>query len=139
MLITALCAVTITAVFANDLSITADRQSFKMEENKAKFDGNVKVQYEELTVTGPRAEVNIDPKSKKLTEAVFFDQPYVIEVKKGKTNEIKSNILKMSLLNKTVRAEGNTQTTVREDGNLKPTVIITADSQEYDTNTKTHF
>lgn len=137
MLITALCAVTITAVFANDLSITADRQSFKMEENKAKFDGNVKVQYEELTVTGPRAEVNIDPKSKKLTEAVFFDQPYVIEVKKGKTNEIKSNILKMSLLNKTVRAEGNTQTTVREDGNLKPTVIITADSQEYDTNTKT--
>ena len=88
MLITALCAVTITAVFANDLSITADRQSFKMEENKAKFDGNVKVQYEELTVTGPRAEVNIDPKSKKLTEAVFFDQPYVIEVKKGKTNEI---------------------------------------------------
>ena len=128
---------TITAVFANDLSITADRQSFKMEENKAKFDGNVKVQYEELTVTGPRAEVNIDPKSKKLTEAVFFDQPYVIEVKKGKTNEIKSNILKMSLLNKTVRAEGNTQTTVREDGNLKPTVIITADSQEYDTNTKT--
>lgn len=137
MLITALCAVTITAVFANDLSITADRQSFKMEENKAKFDGNVKVQYEELTVTGPRAEVNIDPKSKKLTEAVFFDQPYVIEVKKGKTNEIKSNILKMSLLNKTVRAEGNTQTTVREDGNMKPTVIITADSQEYDTNTKT--
>ena len=97
MLITALCAVTITAVFANELSITADRQSFKMEENKAKFDGNVKVQYGELTVTGPRAEVNIDPKSKKLTEAVFFDQPYVSEVKKGKTNEIKSNILKMSL------------------------------------------
>ena len=136
-LILALCAVTLTAVFANDLSITADRQSFKMEENKAKFDGNVKVQYEELTVTGPRAEVNIDPKSKKLTDAVFFDQPYVIEVKKGKTNEIKSNILKMSLLNKTVRAEGNTQTTVREDGNLKPTVVITADTQEYDTNTKT--
>ena len=136
-LLFALCAVTITAVFANDLSITADKQSFKMEENKAKFDGNVKVQYEELTVTGPRAEVNIDPKTQKLTDAVFFDKPYVVEIKKGKTNEIKSNILKMSLLNKTVRAEGNTQTTVIEDGSIKPTVIITADTQEYDTNTKT--
>lgn len=124
-----------SVVFAKDLSIKADKQSFKMEENKAKFDGNVKVQYEDLTVSSPRAEVNIDPKSKKLTDAVFFDKPYVIEVKKGKTNEIKANILKMSLINKKIKAEGNTLTTVTED--FKPTVIITADTQEYDTNTKT--
>lgn len=121
-------------VFANDLSINADKQSFKMEENKAKFEGNVKVQYEDITVKSPRAEVNIDPKTKKLTDAVFFDQPYVVEIKKGKTNEIKSNIIKMSLLNKKIKAEGNTQTTVTE--NMQPTVIINADEQEYDTNTK---
>ncbi len=127
-------AVSAGFVFANDLSIKADKQSFKMEENKAKFEGNVKVQYEDITVTGPRAEVNIDPKTKKLTDAVFFDQPYVVEVKKGKTNEIKSNIIKMSLLNKKIKAEGNTQTTVTE--NFQPTVIINADEQEYDTNTK---
>ena len=31
-------------VFAADLKIQADRQSFKAEENKAKFEGNVKVE-----------------------------------------------------------------------------------------------
>lgn len=122
-------------VYAGDLQINADKQSFKMEENKARFEGNVNVQYEDLTVKGKRAEVNIDPESKKLKDATFFDQPYVIQVKKGKTNEIKANIIKMSLLDKKVKAEGNTQTTVTE--NAKPTAIITADSQEYDSNTKT--
>ena len=67
-------------------------------ENKAKFEGNVKVEYEDLTVMGKRAEVNIDPQTKKLKDATFFDQPYVIQVKKGKTNEIKANIIKMSLI-----------------------------------------
>lgn len=135
-LITAfICAATIGAAIAKDLTINADKQQFKMEENKAKLDGNVKVQYEDITVKSPRAEVNIDPQTKKLSDAVFFDQPYVIEVKKGKTNEIKANILKMSLINKKIRAEGNTLTTVTE--NFQPTVIITADTQEYDTNTKT--
>lgn len=131
----AITAASIGVVAANDLSINADKQSFKMEENKAKFDGNVKVQYEDITVKSPRAEVNIDPETKKLTDAVFFDKPYVIEVKKGKTNEIKANILKMSLINKKIKAEGNTLTTVTE--NFQPTVIITADTQEYDTNSKT--
>ena len=129
-----LLAISTGFVLANDLSINADKQSFKMEENKAKFEGNVKVQYEDITVSSPRAEVNIDPQTKKLTDAIFFDQPYVVEVKKGKTNEIKSNIIKMSLLNKKIKAEGNTQTTVTE--NMQPTVIINADEQEYDTNTK---
>lgn len=121
-------------VYAGDLQIQADKQSFKMEENKAKFEGNVKVEYEDLKVMGKRAEVNIDPQSKKLKDATFFDQPYVIQVKKGKTNEIKANIIKMSLIGKKVRAEGNTQTTVTE--NAQPTAIITADAQEYDSNTK---
>lgn len=132
-----LCLATMTIAVAKDLSIQADKQSFKMEENKAKFEGNVKVQFDDLTVTGPRAEVNIDPKTQKLTDAKFFDQPYVVQIKKEKTNEIKANILKMSLLNKKIYAEGNTQTTVTDKDALKPTVIITADNQEYDTNTKT--
>lgn len=42
----------------------------------------------------------------------------------------------MSLLHKKLKAEGNTQTTVTENGAQKPTVIITADTQEYDTNSK---
>ena len=122
---------------AADLSIESDKQTFKMEENKAKFEGNVKVKMDDIKATAPRAEVFIDPKSKQLTDAVMYDQPYVVQVKSDKKNEIKANILKMSLLNKKIKAEGNTQTTVTETNAQKPTVIITADVQEYDTNTKT--
>ena len=123
--------------FASDLSIESDKQEFKMEENKARFEGNVRVKMDDIKATSPRAEVFIDPKTKQLTEAVMYNQPYVIQVQQAKTNEIKANILKMSLLKKSIQAVGNTQTTVTENGAMKPTVIITADEQSYDTNTKT--
>ena len=122
---------------ASDLSIESDKQTFKMEENKASFDGNVRVKLGDINATSARAEVFIDPKSKQLSDAVMYDKPYVVQVKTDKRNEVKANIIKMSLLNKKITAEGNTQTTVTPVDGLKPTVVITADSQEYDTNTKT--
>ena len=122
---------------ASDLSIESDKQTFKMEENKASFEGNVRVKMDDISATAPKAEVFIDPKTKQLSEAVMYDNPYVIQVQKAKTNEIKANILKMSLLKKNIHGVGNTQTTVTETGAMKPTVIITADEQSYDTNTKT--
>ena len=108
-----------------------------MEENKAKFEGNVRVKMDDIKATSPKAEVFIDPKTKQLTEAVMYDQPYVVQIQQAKTNEIKANILRLSLLNKTIKGEGNTQTTITENNELKPTVVITADEQEYNTNTKT--
>ncbi len=136
-LILAITLSTIGFAIASDLSIESDKQTFKMEENKAKFEGNVRVKMDDIKATSPRAEVFIDPKTKQLTDAVMYDQPYVVQVKQAKTSEIKANILKMSLLNKKIKATGNTQTTVTETGAMKPTVVITADEQEYDTNTKT--
>jgi lipopolysaccharide export system protein LptA len=137
VLMTALSLTAIGIATASDLSIESDRQTFKMEQNKASFDGNVRVKMDDITATSPRAEVMLDPKTKQLSDAYMYDKPYVIQIKQDKRNEIKSNILKMSLLNKKIKAEGNTQTTVTETKTGKPSVIITADSQEYDTNTKT--
>ena len=56
-----------------------------------------------------------------------------LQIKDGKKSEIKSNILKVSLLRKIITAEGDTQTIVTTD--KKPTAIITADTQEYNTTT----
>lgn len=136
-------AITITSItfasiaFATDLSIESDKQTFKMEENKGTFEGNVRVKLDDINATSTKAEVFIDPKTKQLSDAVMYDKPYVVQIKTDKKNEIKSNIIKMSLLNKKIKAEGNTQTTVTPTNGLKPTVIITADTQEYDTNSKT--
>ncbi len=136
-LITTLLLGSIGVVVAADLSIQSDKQSFKMEENKATFEGNVRVKMDDIQASSPRAEVLIDPKTKQLSDAVMYDKPYVVQVKQDKKNEVKANILKMSLLNKRLKAEGNTQTTVTPLDGMKPTVIITADTQEYDTKTKT--
>lgn len=56
---------------ASDLSIESDKQSFKMEENKAKFEGNVRVKMDDISATSAKAEVFIDPKTKQLSDAVM--------------------------------------------------------------------
>ncbi len=118
---------------AADLTIKSDKQSFNVNESLGKFEGNVKVQIEDITVESPYAEVTINKEVGELDEATFFNNPYVYQIKDGKKNEIKSNILKVSLLNKVITASGNVITTSQTD--KKPTAIITSDEQEFDTKT----
>ncbi len=117
---------------ASDLIIESKKQSYTEGENKIKFDGNVKVTVDDLKVVGDSADVNMD-KEQKLDTATFYDKPYAYEVKKNKKREVKANILKVSLLTKVVRAEGDTQSVVF-DGKT-PIVVINSDVQEYDTRT----
>ena len=81
ILLTTFIFSTIAFAVASDLSIESDKQTFKMEENKAKFDGNVRVKMDDINAKSPRAEVYIDPKTKQLTDAVMYDKPYVVQVK----------------------------------------------------------
>lgn len=115
--------------FAADITILSDKQTFVGDSNKANFDGNVSVQIDDVTIKGNRAEAFVDPKTNRLDRAMFYDKPYAYQVKNNKRNEVKANILKLSLIDKIITAEGSTQTIVTE--NMKPTIVITADSQEY--------
>ena len=118
--------------FASDLVIESKTQSFNENENKIKFDGDVKVTIDDMKVVGDSADVNITDKQQ-LDTATFYDKPYAYEVKKNKKREVKANILKVSLINKVVRAEGDTQSIIF-DGKT-PIAVINADVQEYDTQT----
>ena len=117
---------------ASDLIIESKSQTFSESDNKIKFDGNVKVSVDDLKVVGNSADVNMD-NDQKLDTATFYDKPYAYEIKKNKKREVKANILKVSLLTKVVRAEGDTQSVVF-DGKT-PIVVINSDIQEYDTKT----
>ena len=119
-------------VQASDLVIESKTQSYNEQENKLKFDGNVKVSVDDLKVVGDRADVTMD-ENQKLDTATFYDKPYAYEVKKNKKREVKANILKMSLITKVVKAQGDTQSIVF-DGKT-PVVVINANEQEYDTKT----
>lgn len=120
------------AVQASDLIIESKNQSFNEADNKIKFNGNVKVTVDDLKVVGDSADVNIT-KDQKLDTATFYDKPYAFEVKKNKKREVKANILKVSLITKIIRAEGDTQSVVFEG--KTPIVVINANTQEYDTKT----
>ena len=118
------------AVFASDLIIESKTQTFSDKEKKIKLDGGVTVKIDNLTVQSPRADVSIR-RNNRLDTATFYDKPYAFEVNANKKREVKANILQVSLINKIVRAEGDSQSIITE-GNT-PIVVINADTQEYDT------
>ena len=119
-------------VQASDLVIESKTQSYNESENKIKFDGDVKVTVDDLKVVGDSADVSIQGEQK-LDTATFYDKPYAFEIKKNKKREVKANILKLSLITKVVKAQGDTQSIVF-DGKV-PVVVINANEQEYDTKT----
>ena len=118
----------------NNIVIEAKKQEVKPEQNKGFFNGDVKVKVGDIVVKSDRAELNLDPKTKKPSLAVFYDNPYAFQNKDNKKHEIKARIMKVSLIKKSVLAEGNTQSIMLVD--REPVITINADSQEYDTNTK---
>lgn len=117
---------------ASDLIIESKNQSYSEAESKINFDGDVNVTIDDLRIVGDKADVSVINKSK-LDTATFYDKPYAFETKANKKREVKANILKVSLIKKTVRAEGETQTVIF-DGKI-PIAIINADMQEYNTKT----
>ena len=134
-ILTALVAILLltgVAVQASDLIIESKNQTFNEADNKIKFNGNVKVTVDDLKVVGDSADVNMT-QDQKLDTATFYDKPYAFEIKKNKKREVKANILKVSLITKIVRAEGDTQSIVFEG--KTPIVVINSDVQEYDTKT----
>lgn len=121
------------AVFA-DVVIEAKRQTINVDSNKGFFDGDVKVTVGDVVVKSPRAELDLDPATKKPSLATFFDNPYAFSEKENKKHEIKAKIIKVSLIKKSILAEGNSQTIASED--RQPVIVINAETQEYDTVTK---
>ena len=117
---------------ASDLVIESKNQTYHEDNNKIKFNGNVKVTVDDLKVVGDSADVDVT-EDQKLDTATFYDKPYAFEVKKNKKREVKANILKVSLISKIIRAEGDTQSVVFEG--KTPVIVINADVQEYDTKT----
>ncbi|MDP4182366.1 MAG: LptA/OstA family protein [Bacillota bacterium] len=122
------------SAMAADLVIQSKTQSYSEKDNKIKAEGDVQVTIDDAKVLGDKADVTVT-KDNKLDTATFYDKPYAYEIKGNKKREVKANILKVSLINKVIKAQGATQTTVF-DGK-EPIVIITADEQEYDT--KSHL
>lgn len=115
------------------ITIESKNQQIEYDKNKGFFEGDVKVQVGDVIVQSPRADLELEPETKKPSLATFFDKPYAHQTKDNKKHEVKADIIKVSLINKVITAQGNAQTNVLQ--NKQPIIIITADEQEYDTKT----
>ncbi|MBQ8635289.1 hypothetical protein IJ425_03955 [bacterium] len=120
-----------SSVFA--ITIESKKQEIVLDKNKGFFEGDVKVQVGDVVVQSPRADLDLEPETKKPSLATFFEKPYAHQVKDNKKHEVKADIIKVSLIKKIITAQGNAQTNVLQD--KQPVIIITSDEQEYDTNT----
>lgn len=115
------------------ITIESKHQEIQVEKNKGYFKGDVKVQVGDVVVQSPRADLDLEPQTKKPSLATFFDKPYALQIKDNKKHEVKADIIKVSLINKIITAQGNAQTNVLE--NKQPIIIINSNLQEYDTKT----
>ena len=122
---------TVNVAIGGNLVIDANKQELDLQNNQINLEGNVKVKMDDMTLIGPRAVGKINPKTNKLEEAIFPDSPYAYQKNGNKKSEIKAKIIKASLLNKVVKASGDTQSVTMV--NNQPVLIINADTQEYDT------
>lgn len=115
---------------AADLTVESDTQHFKDSEHKIDLKGNVKVKLDDINVESPVAEVIINPAEGKVEKVKFLENAYSYQINADKKHEVKAKILEVSLLKKAFKAEERTQSTIIEK--QQPTVIVTADNQEYD-------
>ncbi len=120
---------------ASNLSVDSEVQHYNEKNKKIEFKGNVKVKYDDINVVSPNAELLLNGETGKPERVKFLENAYSYQVKADKKHEVKAKILEVSLLNKVFKAEERTQSTVLEKG--EPTVIVTADTQEYDNKTNT--
>jgi lipopolysaccharide export system protein LptA len=129
ILVIILCTI---GVIAEDLVIDSKTQTFSETDNKIKFDGGVNVKYGDIQCVGDNADITVD-KNNRLDTATIYNKPYAFQIKNNKKREVKANILKFSLLNKVIKAEGDTQSIITEG--KTPVAVINADAQEYDLKT----
>lgn len=120
----------ILPVVASDVTIESKTQFYDGTKNKTFLDGGVKVKMDDMILTSPRAVIDVNANGK-VEKANFLDRVHAIKDEKTNQHEIESDVMSMSLLDKKVRAEGNTITTISE--NRVPVVVLTANYQEYDT------
>ena len=87
ILILAVVIFTTLCSYSANVVIEAKKQTIKMEQNKGFFEGDVQVSVGDIKVKSPRAELDLDPVSKKPSLATFFDNPYAFQDKENNKNE----------------------------------------------------
>lgn len=115
---------------AENIRITADKQSYNLAKQKYLLSGNVTVSYQDMKITGNKAEVDMDESGKPVV-AHFYNRPVFTRIKPsvGKDNVV-GDMIKVYLAEDRYGALGNVESriaTVAADP-----FLIRSDVQEFD-------
>ena len=100
-----------------------------MQSKLITFQGNVKVDYNNITVRSPLAYIKTGDDGKP-QDATFVQGANAVKIEAKSKDEVVANTIHLSLLDNKIKAEGDTVSVVSE--NQKPVAVIKADTQEYD-------
>lgn len=116
-----------TICYADDINIQSDKQTY--DGKTTVFEGDVKVDYQDITARSPRVEVKTNNEGQTET-ASFLGGAKAVKTTDKSRNEVKAEIINLSLLKNRIKAEGNSESSIFEG--KEPIVNIKADSQEFD-------
>jgi lipopolysaccharide export system protein LptA len=91
---------------ADNIIIEANKQKYNEKDNMTHFEGNVKVTTKDMEVKGPKAIMKIGANNKP-EYALFTNNPIATKNTPTSKSKIKANIMRLSLIDNTVKAEGN--------------------------------
>jgi lipopolysaccharide export system protein LptA len=118
----------------NTLRITADKQSYNVESKRSFLSGRVSVAYQDIRITGPRAEVEMDANGKPEV-ARFFERPMVRRVKPNVGEDrVTGDVINIYIADDRFGAKGNVESNIATAA--ADPFYIRSDIQEFDNRNK---
>ena len=114
---------------ADNVVVKANKQKYNEADKLMTFEGNVKVDFDNISIKSPKAFLKTGQDGKPQA-ATFIQGAEAIKIDDKSKSTVKANIIKVSILENKIKANGNTSSAIFE--NKTPTVTIKADEQEFD-------
>lgn len=118
---------------ASTVTIEADKQNFEVSTNKAHFNGNVKVNYDNIIIKSPSAILTSDQAGDP-EKAVFNGGATALMKDKASTDDVKADQITLMLASNTMIAQGNSYSSFKKG--TPNAVTIKADTQDFNSITK---
>ncbi|OGI04343.1 MAG: hypothetical protein A2104_05800 [Candidatus Melainabacteria bacterium GWF2_32_7] len=119
----------ICPALAENVIVQANKQNYNAANNLMTFEGNVKVDFDNISIKSPKAFLKTGQDGKPQA-ATFVQGAEAIKIDRNSKSSVKANIIKVSILENKIRAQGNPSSTITE--NKKPIATIKSDEQEFD-------
>ena len=117
---------------ASTITIEADKQSFQIKDNTALFDGNVRVSYDNIKISSPKAILSSNTKGEP-DKAIFSEGVLAYRNDKSSNDSLNADSITLLIASNNLIAEGKTISHFKK--NTPDAITIKAQRQEFNSKT----